>query len=111
MASTRSPAASPRPPPGSPITSPSPAPPEPRSRPLLRNHHILELPRLVVDADLGRRDPAGELAGLLHRLHQLGDELTVRLRGQPLILLPLPGGGVDQFAQRGGAHVAELADL
>ena len=84
--------------------------PEPRSRPLLRNHHILELARLVVDPHLGRRDPAGELAGLLHRLHQLGDELAVRLRGQPLILLPFPGGGIDQFAQRGGAHVAELAN-
>src|SRR5262249_13586819 len=54
--------------------------------PLLRNHHILELARLVVDADLGRRDPAGELAGLLHRLHQLSDELAIGLRGQPLIL-------------------------
>src|SRR5262245_46561195 len=33
---------------------------------------VLELDRLAVDAPGGRRDPAGELAGLDHRLHQRG---------------------------------------
>src|SRR2546423_9428 len=37
---------------------------------LRRDLHILEISRLVVDADARRRDPACELAGLDHLLHQ-----------------------------------------
>src|SRR5579871_6671248 len=32
--------------------------------------HILEIARLVVDANLGRRDPGGEFARGRHRRHQ-----------------------------------------
>ena len=40
--------------------------------------HVFEVARLVVDADLRRRDPAGELGRLELRLHQALDEILVR---------------------------------
>ena len=43
--------------------------------------HVLEIARLVVDADLGRRNPAGEFGRLELRLHQALDEILVRRRG------------------------------
>src|SRR4051794_8658094 len=46
--------------------------------------HVLELDRLPVDAARGRRDPAGELAGLDDRRHERGDVGLVVRRGQPL---------------------------
>jgi hypothetical protein len=42
--------------------------------------HILELERLAVDAFAGRRDPVGDLADLLDRLHQRTDIVEVGLR-------------------------------
>src|SRR5471032_2871399 len=77
----------------------------------LRELHVLEFARLVVDAYLGRRDPAGKLAGLDERLHQPGDEIAVSGRWQPFILLFLPGRLVEQFAGRARMDVAEFADL
>jgi len=37
--------------------------------PPLRDLHVLKIARLVVDTDLGRRDPAGELRRLKLWLH------------------------------------------
>src|SRR5438128_795668 len=37
----------------------------------LRDLHIFEVAGLVIDADLGRGDPRGELSGLGDRLHQV----------------------------------------
>ncbi len=48
-----------------------------RSLPSRLDLHILEIAGLVVDADLGRRDPGGEAAGLGHRRHQRADEIAV----------------------------------
>src|SRR5258708_20230424 len=72
--------------------------------------HIFEIAGLVVDADLGRRDPGGELAGLGDRLHQRGDEVAVVGRRQPFALSLVPGGLVDQHAVRCGVDILELAD-
>ena len=41
--------------------------------------HVFEIAGLVVDPDLGRGDPGGELAGLPARLHQALDEVAVGL--------------------------------
>src|SRR5260221_10066915 len=75
---------------------------------------VLVLDGKVVDAALGRRDPAGHLAGLDHALHQGMDEGPVGLRGDPLreilfILFfrncfsvrsdRLPGPGADRAAE------------
>src|SRR3972149_2356495 len=73
--------------------------------------HIFEVTGLVVDADDGRRDPAGEFARLALGLHQRGDEVAVLLRGQPLVLALLPGRFVDQFTRRRCVHIAGFADL
>src|SRR5258706_15500038 len=73
--------------------------------------HILEIARLVVDADLGRRDPWGEAAGLGHRRHQRGDEIAVVQGRQPPALALAPGRIVDQYAIRRGVDILELADL
>src|SRR5262249_42759215 len=43
----------------------------------LRDLHVFEVARLVVDADFGRRDPARELARLHLRLHQALDKIAV----------------------------------
>src|ERR1700723_2074859 len=39
--------------------------------------HVLEITRLVVDADLGRRDPGCEFAHARDRRHQRGDKVAV----------------------------------
>ncbi len=73
--------------------------------------HILEIARLVVDADLGRRDPGRELAALPAGRHQALDEVAVRLGGQPLVLLLRPLGVAQHPAVGRGLDVGELADL
>src|SRR5262245_1311165 len=65
---------------------------------LCRDFHVLEIARLVVDADARRRDPARELARLGDGLHQALDEVAVRRRRQPLILVARPAGVVDDLA-------------
>src|ERR1051326_8336212 len=76
-----------------------------------RDLHILEFAGLVVDADLRRRDPVGELAGLAHRRHQRGDEIAVRGGRQIIALRLLPFGVAEQDAFRRGVDIPELADL
>ena len=51
-----------------------------RERLSVRDLHVFEIARLVVDADLRRRDPAGELGRLELRLHQALDEVACRRR-------------------------------
>ena len=46
--------------------------------------------RQIVDAALGRSDPAGHLAWLRHPLHQAADKGAVGRRRQQLVLLSLP---------------------
>src|SRR5262245_53011327 len=48
---------------------------------------VLEVAGLVVDTGFGRGDPGGELAALPTGRHQAGDEIAVRLGGEPLVLL------------------------
>ena len=45
---------------------------------------VVVVERQVVDAAVGRRDPAGDLAGLGDLLHQAFDEAAVGLGGQPV---------------------------
>src|SRR2546421_5069902 len=73
--------------------------------------HILEVARLVVDADARWRDPARELAGLSDALHQALDELAVSRRRQPLLLVARPGGRIDDRALRRHLEVLELANV
>src|SRR3954467_3098093 len=73
--------------------------------------HVLEGNPPVVDADFRRRDPGGEHAGLGDGLHQRGDEVAVRGRGQPIILALRPGGIVDQKTIRRRVDALELADM
>src|SRR5689334_5412647 len=54
--------------------------------------HVLEVAGLVVDADLGCRDPGGELTALPARRHQTGDEIAIVFGREPLVLLLLPVG-------------------
>src|SRR5258707_10424422 len=84
---------------------------------------VLVLDGKVVDAALGRRDPAGHLAGLDHALHQGVDEGAVGIRGNPLREIffifffcncfslrsyRLPGPGADRAAEaRGGQGKAQ----
>src|ERR1700730_11442297 len=82
-----------------------------RPRSSRRNPHVFEVAGLVVDADLGGRDPFSELSRLPHRLHQCGDEIAVGFRRQPLILPMRPGSGVYEFAVWRCMSVAKLADL
>src|SRR5262245_66337349 len=72
---------------------------------------VLEIARLVVDADLGCGDPGSELAPLPAGLHKALDEVAVRLRGDPLIFPVRPLGIAQDIAFRGGLHIGELADL
>src|SRR5262249_31295296 len=76
-----------------------------------RELHVLEIARLVVDADARRRDPARKLSGVINRFHQRGDEISIRGGGKPFVLLPLPCPRVEQLAVGRGMNVAKLADL
>src|SRR5262249_31571844 len=51
-------------------------------RPLRLDLHVLEVARLVVDADLRRGDPARELARLADGRHQRRDEIAILGRRQ-----------------------------
>src|SRR5258708_2548119 len=59
----------------------------PRSRSLKLDVFVFD--REVVDAALGRRDPAGHPARLDHALHEGMDEGAVRLRRDPLREAPV----------------------
>src|SRR5271156_5884446 len=76
-----------------------------------RDLHVLEVARLVVNADAWRRDPVRELARLRNRLHQADDEFAVRLRRQPFADFPIPRHPIDEDAGRRNFHVLELANL
>ena len=76
-----------------------------------RDLHIFEIARLVVDADAGRGDPAGELAGLGDWLHQAADEIAIVLGRQPFAFVAVPGRLIDDEPRRRHVHVLELADL
>src|SRR5579863_4104339 len=76
-----------------------------------RDLHIFKIAGLVVDAEPRRRDPAGELARLGHRVHQADNEIAVVLRRQPFADLAVPGRIVDDNACRRYFHVFEFADL
>src|ERR1039457_4793828 len=73
--------------------------------------YVVVLDRQVVDADTGRGDPAGELARLVVRPHQLGDRGAVVRRGQPVVGLPGPGLLAEQLAGRADVTPGEHADL
>src|SRR5215471_4845343 len=66
---------------------------------------------LAVDAVARRCDPCGNLAPLVHRLHQGPNVCLVHVRGQPLALAALPLLGRDLLAVRGGLDPGERADL
>src|SRR3954470_18366788 len=76
-----------------------------------RDLHVFEIARLVVDADLRWRDPARELPGLDHGVHEALDEVAVLPRRQPGVLLFLPSRLPDRLPFRRDLHVLELADL
>src|SRR3972149_11922177 len=78
--------------------------------PFSGDFYVFELARLVVDADLWRRDPTGELSGLDNRLHQPRDEIAVGGGRQPLFLLFFPIRFVEQFAGGARLPVAEFPD-
>src|SRR6266700_4083694 len=73
--------------------------------------HILEIARLVVDPELGRRNPGGELADPGDRNHQGSDEIAVIGGRKPFALSLVPGRIVDQHAVRRSVNILELADL
>src|SRR5271169_1989955 len=79
--------------------------------PLRRNPHILEIAGLVVDADAGRRDPAGEFARLDDLAHQACDKIAIVFRRQPLALAAVPARLVEKLSVRRDFHILELADL
>src|SRR5579863_485342 len=76
-----------------------------------RDLHIFKIAGLIVDAEPRRRDPAGELARLGHRLHQADDEIAVVLRRQPFADLAVPGRFVNDHARRRYFYILEFADL
>src|SRR5262249_13649585 len=51
---------------------------------------VLEMPGLIIDADLGSGDPGREFAPLPARQHQARDELAIGLGGEPLVLAGFP---------------------
>src|SRR5208337_4896723 len=78
---------------------------------LLLDPDVFELPRLAVDADLRNRDPRRELAALEARPHQAGDEITVVLGGQPIVLVPRPFRFAQQLSVGRSLDVLELTDI
>src|SRR2546429_2327734 len=60
--------------------------------------HVVVFHRKIVDADAGRRDPAGELARLVVRRHQPGHPGPVVVGGQPVAPVPLPLLRAEQLA-------------
>src|SRR6185369_7520596 len=72
---------------------------------------VLEIDRLAIDADRGRRDPAGELAGLDDAAHQRADERAVGRARQPFGLVRLPLVLADDAPLGRHADAGERADL
>src|SRR6516164_9040254 len=72
--------------------------------------YILVIERRVVDADLGRRDPARDLARRGDPLHQARDKRAVFGRGQPLVLAPVPFLLGERVALRVGRDARPDAD-
>src|SRR6516162_10791833 len=73
--------------------------------------NVVEVERLAVDAVARRCDPCGDLAPLVHRLHQRPHVGLVHVGGQPLALAALPLLRRDLLAVRGGLDPGERADL
>ena len=73
--------------------------------------HVFEFARLVVDADLGRRDPAGELARLHLRLHQAFDERAVVVGRQEFAAALAPIGIAQHVAVHIRLDAGKLADV
>src|SRR6516164_12747 len=73
--------------------------------------HVVEVERLAVDAVARRRDPCGNLAPLVHRLHQRPNVRLVHVGGQPLALAALPLFRRELLAVRGGLDRGERTDL
>ena len=71
---------------------------------------VLEVQRRVVRPLLRRRDPVGELARLVHRVHARLHVVAILLARQPLVVAMGPGGLVDQLA-RGREPVAAVDAL
>src|SRR3569832_1134248 len=77
----------------------------------LRDLHVLEFARLVVDTNLERRDPRGELARLELRLHQAFDEVLVLLVRQEVAAVACPVGVAHLLAVDVRIDLRELADV
>src|SRR5262245_3582884 len=77
----------------------------------LHNLHVFEVAGLVVNADLGRRDPAGEFSRLRLRLHQALDEVAVGIRRQEFVAPLLPVRIAQDLPIRIGLDRGELADV
>jgi hypothetical protein len=75
----------------------------------LRDLHIFEVARLVVDADLGRRDPAANLPAR-SPAHQVAMKSPSSFDGSHWSLR-FATRVVEQIARRRRLHVLELADL
>src|SRR3974377_61111 len=73
--------------------------------------HVLELARLVVEAHLGLRYPARELARLELRLHQAFDEVAVGIARQEVAPLVLPLRIAQQYPVHVRLDLGELADV
>src|SRR5262245_42030051 len=71
--------------------------------------HVLELRRLAIDAARRRRDPAGELPRLHHRLHEARHEGVVVGRRQPLAMPGVPFRLAHDAAIGRHAQLAEVA--
>src|SRR6202034_391237 len=78
---------------------------------LRRDFHVFEIARLVIDADAGRGDPAGELPRFGDRLHHAADEIAVGLRRLHFAFVAELVRLVGDESRRRDMHVLELADL
>src|SRR5262249_40704790 len=77
----------------------------------LHNLHVFEVAGLFVNADLGRRDPAGEFSRLRLRLHQALDEVAVGIRRQEFVAPLLPVRIAQDLPIHIGLDRGELADV
>src|SRR3954452_9529972 len=60
--------------------------------------HVIVSQSEIVDAAIGRRDPAGEFARLSDPLHQALDKVAIGVGRQPFALLCLPQIGGDRIS-------------
>src|ERR1044071_2659917 len=72
---------------------------------------VLELERLALDADGGRGDPVGDLAGLRDGVHEALDVLAVCAGGEPLGLARLELLGRNHSAVEVKVVARVLADV